>query len=383
MATIKNRKRLVFEGLIPRTAFGMAGEHLASLVRARAQSSNFLKQRGASMKLIRQAAWLSVAALALGVAAPSVVRPAIAAETAPSKVRIVATFINSLPAMAALEVAYKRGYFKDAGLDLTFASAIGGGDTLRPVTTGDADVAIGSPAASVLAVERNPDLRIAAIWVPYNAFTFIGVKPLKNLEGAKLGGSVGASTVNLLIDGLQEKMKLKFVNQRAGTGSMADNWAAVKAGHLDASWAAEPFASEKEASDGAVIVIDSVKYLPDFPMDFVVVNEKFAKAHAAAMKKFFVAVERIFNEFPDRAKQATLAKDLAGVMVFPEPVLQHYLASSSTEQLSKTYNLKVNARALHNISHIMQLAKLIKEPVDWSKALDQSYLPAADQIAKY
>jgi len=377
MANIKKRKRLVLKA--------SDWEGLARLERETVMSpkAKFPKRRGTSMKRIRQAACLSVAVLALGIVVPSAPQPAMAAETAPTKVRIVATFINSLPAMAALEVAYKRGYFKDADLDLTFASAIGGGDTLRPVTTGDADVAIGSPAASVLAVEHNPGLRIAAIWVPYNAFTFIGIKPLKELEGAKLGGSVGASTVNLLIDGLQEKMKVKFVNQRAGTGSMADNWAAVKAGHLDASWAAEPFTSEKEASDGALVVIDPVKYLPDFPMDFVVVNEKFAKTHATAMKEFFVAIERIFKEFPDRSKQGALAKDLAGVMVFPEPVLEHYLTSSSTDRLSKTYSLKMNAGVLHNISHIMQLAKLIKAPVDWSKAIDQSYLPAADQIAKF
>lgn len=307
--------------------------------------------------------------------------PEAASKPAPLQLRVVATFLNSIPAMAALEVAYHRGYFKDAGLDLTFASAIGGGDTLRPLTTGDADLAIGSPAASVLAVMRNPQLKIAAIWLPYNPFYFIGTKPIAQLNGAKLGGSVGASTVNLLIDGLQEKLNVKFDAQKAGTGSMADNWDAVKAGLLQASWAMEPFLTQKKETDGAQVVIDPAKSIPDYPADFVVINEKFAASHAPAVKAFFEAVQRIFAEFPEPSKQAALAKDLASVMVFPQPVIQKYLSSEEAGRLAKTYSLKMNVQLLDNISHLMQQSKLINKPVDWKMDIDQSYLPAADQQA--
>ena len=253
--------------------------------------------------------------------------PEAASKPAPVELRVVATFLNSIPAMAALEVAHHRGYFKDAGLDLKFASAIGGGDTIRPLTTDDADLAIGSPAASVLAVIRNPNLKIAAIWLPYNPFYFIGTKPLAQLNGAKLGGSVGASTVNLLIGGLEETLKVKLDAQRAGTGSMADNWDAVRAGLLQAGWAMEPFLTQMKERDGAQVVIDPAKYIPDYPADFVVINEKFAASHALAVKAFFQQSQRIFSEFPDPSQQAALAKDLAGVMVFPQDVIQNYLTA--------------------------------------------------------
>lgn len=302
------------------------------------------------------------------------------AAASATQVRVVATFIDSIPGSAALKVAYQRGYFKDAGLELTFASAIGGGDTLRPLTTGDADIAIGAPAASTLAVLKNDDLKIAAIWLPYNPFYFIGTKPLAQLDGATLGGSVGASTVNLLINGLEEKLNVKLNIQRAGTGSMADDWDAVKAGYLQASWAMEPFLTQKKESDGAVLVIDPVKSLPDYPADFVVVNAKFAASHAQAIKGFFEAIERIFNEFPDPSKQAALAKDLAGVMVFPQPVIREYLSTDGVDRLSKTYSLAMNANVLNNVSHLMQRAGLIKTAVDWPKYVDQSYLPAKDQL---
>lgn len=299
----------------------------------------------------------------------------------PKEVRIIATFIDSIPASAALKVAYQRGYFKDAGLNLTFASAIGGGDTLRPLTTGDADIAIGSPAASTLAVLRNPDLKIAAIWVPYNAFDFIGTKPLDKLDGAKLGGAVGGSTINLLIQGLEEKLGVKFEVEKAGTGSQADNWDAVKAGHLQASYSMEPFTSMKRQTDGAVVVIDSSKTIPDFPLDFVVVNSKFAAANGPAIKNFFQAIERIFHEFPDPSKQAALAKDLAGVMVFPEQAILQYLNTYGNDRLKQAYSLKMNAEVLKNVNHLMLDSKLIKSPVEWSSLIDQSNLPEADRLA--
>ncbi len=297
-------------------------------------------------------------------------------------VRIVATFIDSVPASAAVKVAFERGYFKDAGLNLTFASAIGGGDTLRPVTTGDADIAIGSPAASTLAVLKNPGIKIMAIWVPYNALDWIGLKPLDKLDGARVGGAVGGSTVNLLLSGLEEQLHVKFVIEKAGTGSQADNWDAVRAGHLQASWSMEPFTTLKRQTEGAVVVIDASKSIPAFPLDFVVVDSKFAAAHAQAMKGFFHAVERIFNEFYDPTKQAALAKDLASVMVFPEPVIHQYLTSYGNERLSKAYTLKMNADVFKNVSHLLQEAKMISAPVEWPKYVDQSYLPEGDRLAE-
>lgn len=294
---------------------------------------------------------------------------------------IVATFLNSIPAMAALEVAKSRGYFKDAGLNLTFASAAGGGDTLRPIAEGDADIAIGSPAASVLAVQQNPNLKIAAIWLPYNPFYFIGSKPLSNPSGATIGGSVGASTVNLLLEGLSGKMHATFNVQKAGTGSMADDWDAVKSGHEQASWAMEPFLTQEQEQSGAQVVIPAAEYIPDYPADFVVVNETVAKAHPAAMKSFFQAVAKIFSQFSTPSAQPALAKDLAKYMVFPESVIAKSFANDGTQRLAETYSLKMNSGVLQNISGLMQASKLITAPVDWSKIVDQSYLPAADQIS--
>jgi hypothetical protein len=75
-----------------------------------------------------------------------------------------------------------------------------------------------------------------------------------------------------------------------------------------------------------------------------------------------------------------LAKDLAGVMVFPEPVILQYLTDSSTERLSKTYSLKLTATPLATVNGILQKAKLVRGDVDWGKYFDQSYLPPGDQL---
>jgi len=327
------------------------------------------------MKVFR---WIAVvAALALALAGCG---NSASSSSSSKNLRIVATFLDSIPAMGALKVADQRGYFKDSGLDLKFASASGGGDTLRPLSTGDADIAIGSPAASVLAAQSNPKLKIAAIWLPYNPFYFAGVKSRSNLDGARLGGSVGASTVNLLIDGLSKKIPADLKTQKAGTGSMGDDWAAVKAGHLDASWVMQPFLTQVQDADNAKMVIDAAKYIPDYPADMVVVNEDYAKSHKAELENFFKAVNRIFAEFSTPSKQAVLATDLGKVMTYQESVLNKYLTTESKSRLEQTYNLKMNQGVLDNVSTFMQNANLIKSPVKWSDIVDQSYLPADDQL---
>ena len=306
--------------------------------------------------------------------------PARAAD-APAKLRLVVTYLTSIPAMAALKVAEQRGYFRDTGLELDFASANGGGDTLRPVTTGDADLTIGSPAASTLAAMRDPTLRIAAIWLPRNDFYIIGMKPLDPMNGAKIGAGVGASTSALLVQGLAAKLGVTFDVQKAGTGSMADSWDAVKAGLLQGGWALEPFVTQIKQQDHGMVVIDPVQYLPDFADDFVVVNRDFAAAHGDALKGFFVAIERIFGAFSDPAQHAALAKDLAGVMVFPEAYIRAWLDGMDPQRLAATYTLKMNPAVLKTTAELMQNAKLMRGTVDWAKLVDQSFLPAHDQVA--
>jgi NitT/TauT family transport system substrate-binding protein len=44
-----------------------------------------------------------------------------------------------------------------------------------------------------------------------------------------------------------------------------------------------------------------------------------------------------------------------------------------------SYSIKVDCDVLYNMSDVMLQGGVITEPVDWTKAMDQQYLPSEDQ----
>ena len=92
-----------------------------------------------------------------------------------TELRIAATSVDSLPFMAILQVAADKGWCEEEGLDVSFISGSGGGNTLRTVSTGDADIAITGGPAVVLAQQQSPDaLKLIGSWFQVNDFYFIG-----------------------------------------------------------------------------------------------------------------------------------------------------------------------------------------------------------------
>jgi NitT/TauT family transport system substrate-binding protein len=294
-----------------------------------------------------------------------------------TKVRLTATLIDTLPFMAALKVAADRNYYKAEGLDVEFASASGGGNTLRALSTGDADIAIGSPAASVLAAQGDQRVKIASLWAPRNGFYWIGPNQVADLNGAKIGGSVPGSTVNLLLAGIERKRGIKFA-EVVPAGGMGENWAASKSNQVVGGWAMEPFVTEKVQKENAKVVIDAPAVLPWFPADMVVVNKQWAQEHPDAVRAFFRAVSKVFGEISGNPKG--VAPDLAKIMNIDASIIEKSIASG-TVPAKELYSYKTVPEALTTVSELMNLSGQVKAPIDWPAIFDQQYLPEEAKAA--
>lgn len=292
-------------------------------------------------------------------------------EGGTTKVRLTATLIDTLPFMAALKVAADRGDFKAEGLDVEFASAAGGGNTLRPLSTGDADISIGSPAASVLAAQRDPRLKIVSLWAPRNGFYWIGPKEVSNLNGQKIGGSVPGATVNLLLAGIEKKQNIKFA-EIVPAGGMGENWAASKSGQVVGGWAMEPFVTEKVENENAKIVIDAPKVLPWFPADMVVVNKEWAEKNPDAVPAFFRAIAKVFGDIAE--KPAEMAPELSKIMNIDAKIIEKSIADAPIPA-EELYSFKTVPEALDTVSELMNLSGQVSAPIDWKAIFDQQYLP--------
>jgi NitT/TauT family transport system substrate-binding protein len=284
---------------------------------------------------------------------------------------ISATGVDSLPFMAILQVGIDKKWFEEEGLKVDLFSGGGGGNTLRVVTSGDADMAIAGNSSVLLAAQQpDSNLKVIAPWFQINDFSWIS-PPGRSIEGAKLGFSSAGSSTELLAKGVERELGDGITTQ--AVGQMGDNWTAAKADQITAGWAMQPFIAEKQATENAEILVDAGDLLGDLPADLVAVNTGYADANPENLKTFFEVVDRL-NEWlvanPDEA--ATEIAPLVGVT--PEVMKS---AFKNTPDLAKGYSLKVDVDGLTNLSELMVGAGQIDTPVDWASVLDQQYLPEA------
>lgn len=289
-----------------------------------------------------------------------------AAETTDT-LSISATGVDSLPFMAMLQAGVDKGWFEEAGLEVSMYSGGGGGNTLRVVTSGDADMAIAGNSSVLLAAQQpDSNLDVIAPWFQVNDFYWIA-PPGRSLEGGTLGFSSAGSSTELIVKGLQEKLDV----EAQAVGGMGDNWTAAKAGEITAGWAMHPFVTEKQIEEDAEILVTARDVIGDVPADLVAVNSDYAEANPENLRTFFEVSQRIMDwvvEDPDAA-----AQDIGPIIgVDPEIVAQ---GLKDTPELEKAYSLEVDPEALNNLSDLMQQAGQIDETVDWATVLDQQYLP--------
>jgi NitT/TauT family transport system substrate-binding protein len=288
---------------------------------------------------------------------------------------ISATGVDSLPFMAILQVGIDKKWFEEEGLKVDLFSGGGGGNTLRVVTSGDADMAIAGNSSVLLAAQQdNSNLKVIAPWFQMNDFSWIS-PPGRSIDGATLGFSSAGSSTELLVKGLERELGDGIKSQ--AVGQMGDNWTAAKANQITAGWAMQPFIAEKQASENAEVLVDSREVLGDLPADLVAVNTSYADANPENLKTFFKVADRL-NEWvvanPDEA-----ATELAPLVGVSPDVMK--AAFKSTPDLAKGYSLKVDADGLKNLSELMVGAGQIEAPVDWATVLDQQYLPEDAQTS--
>jgi NitT/TauT family transport system substrate-binding protein len=287
-----------------------------------------------------------------------------------TELRIAATSVDSLPFMAILQVAAEKGWCEEEGLDVSFISGSGGGNTLRTVSTGDADIAITGGPAVVLAHQQSPDaLKIIGSWFQVNDFYFIGPEEV-DPENASLGVTGAGSTTQLLATYIKET-ELPGVEVVELGGGMGDAWAAARSGSITAGWAMHPFVTDKVANEDAQIVITARDVIGDFPADLVAANATYAEENPDALEGFFRCAQR-GNEYIVEDTDAA-AEDLSPILGIEAGLLADGLRD--TPEMEKAYSLEVDPEALETLSSMLVVNGAIEDDVDWGEVLDQSFLP--------
>ncbi len=288
--------------------------------------------------------------------------------------RIVAT----LPWAVALE----RGMFREAGLDVDGVNAgAGGGTSVRNMLASSLPIGELSSSAVVAAVRSGMPLKV--IWtasdhvgeLAWAAKPGSGIKSIRDLVGKKAGFTNPKSTTEMILRYALAKEGLTGKVEILAMGGLGPALTALAQGAIAAGTINDPLMTlEPKKFD---IIFFAHQYVPKFSWSVGVVTPEFA-AREPGKVQAMVDVHRKAVSFiyanPDEAAKIyakiwEVSKSEADLMLPKYYEWKHW----STGEFSK--------EGLGTVLEGMRIVGDLDGPFDWSRIVDQSFLPQDKRIA--
>jgi NitT/TauT family transport system substrate-binding protein len=217
----------------------------------------------------------------------------LAASPAALEKVVVAGWSKPITEVTNLLVDEDKGFFKAKGLDLQYVPGAGGGDAIRNILTGQADLAFTDPGSFFAALEKGEKLRAIYDIYPQNVFNVVSLKSRNitkpaDLKGKKIGVySLSSGTrQNLLVllhqAGLRESDVTIVV-----TGLL--NFAPLMQGQVDATAATDTGLLVGRQKGLADVNVMEVKNYLNVSSDMFVVREETYQQKKELLKKFLAA----------------------------------------------------------------------------------------------
>ena len=237
--------------------------------------------------IARRRALLATAALFTLAAAPR----ANAAD--PLEKITVAGWSKPITEITQLLAEPEKGIFKANGIDLAYVSGAGGGDAIRNILTGQADVAFTDPGAFFSALDKGEKLRAIYDIYPQNVFNVVSLKSARisspaDLKGKKIGVySLSSGTRQNLLVLLHQAGLTEADVTIVVTGLL--NFAPLLQGQVDATAATDTgLLVGRRKGLGDVDVMEVRNYL-NVSSDLFVVREPFYQQKKPLLKRFLKA----------------------------------------------------------------------------------------------
>ncbi len=222
-----------------------------------------------------------------GLSAPS------AWAQAPLKKMSLALWSKPITEIAHLLAEEEQGFFRKQGIDLQLLPGAGGGDAMRNLLSGQADLAFTDPGSLFAALDKGEKLRVIYDIYPQNVFNVVSLKSSgitrpADLKGKKVG-------VYSLSSGTRQNLQLLLA--QAGlkesditlvvTGLL--NFAPLMQGQVDATAATDTgLAVARQRGLKEVHVMEVRDWLP-LTSDVLVVREESHRQNKEALRAFIKA----------------------------------------------------------------------------------------------
>jgi len=297
-----------------------------------------------------------------------------------SAVEIVASHWGSDIACTPLAVARQLGLFKKHGVDVTgVLTSEGGGTTMRNLLAGDLPYGEVGPPAMLAAAREGVDVRIVAansvqladmLWV---TMPNSPIKSIKDLAGKKVAVTSAKSVSKAILEISLEQAGVPLDQvQIVAAGAIPVGLTALESGGVAAAFINEPLWSARQ--DRYRPVFRPSDHIKHFTQNVGVTTAHYAKAHPEVIRGIVAArreaVDYIYAHPEDAAK--LIVKEFGDAMSL-EVVTR---AVKRAVELKFWSRGEIDLAGLEAVATVMIRQGDLKEAVDWSKLIDQSFLPA-------
>ena len=274
-------------------------------------------------------------------------------------------------------VALKKGFFKQAGIDITgILTSKGGGTTVRNVMEGGLPFGEVALSAAVAAMQEDADIKIVMMGVRSAADIYWVVKPespfktVKDLVGKKLAITSPKSVTDSLSTMVLSKHGVLDKIERPALGTVGAGLTALDKGAVDSASLIDPLYSARKDKYRVIFAIKDE--LPPIAQTVGIASTKFMKEHPEKLRAIIrgrmMGVDYIYSNPKDAAKLLSESYDK-----LPLPVAESAVGNN--------VGIKYWGRggfeyaAMDEMIKALRIVGALKAEVDWKKMVDTSFLP--------
>jgi len=277
-------------------------------------------------------------------------------------------------------VAQEKGFFKEAGVDVTgFITSEGGGTTVRNAMASEIPYGEVALPAAISAVKQGVDLTIVhggvqsladLVWVELKSGTITNIQQMK---GKTIGYSSPKSTTDTIVIIALDRAGLTGQVQRKPVGSSSGMLTSLQQGAADVAYMTEPSYSAKK--DQLRIAFRSTDIVPNETQTVGIVRTDYLKSHPEVIRGIISARRKAVQYVAAHRDES--AQILARQYKLDPAVAASALSNVLDADPKYWSEGSFDRKGMDEVLKGLILVKAIPDGAfDWSKIVDESLLPA-------
>lgn len=328
---------------------------------------------------VRLFSWLA-AGLILNLATPAM---SWAQTSTKLEQMVVAGWSKPITEITNLLAEENKGFFKAHSIELGYIPGAGGGDALRNLLSGQADVAFTDPGSFFTALDKGEKLRAIYDIYPQNVFNVVSLASQNILTPADLKGKrIG---VYSLSSGTRQNLQV-LLNQ---AGLSEDDVTIVVTGLLNFAPLIQGQVDATAATDTGLLVgrqrglrdvnVMEVKNYLNISSDFFVVREETYQQKKEVLKRFLKAYQdsaKWMIQSPEEAAQLAVKYAIDGQNLSMNLDIIKLRNASSVSATTEQYGLGAfDMKSLQKGADVYLKIGLIQKQIDVNTVVSQELLP--------